>query len=494
MKKLTIILFVLIGLMIAFFIIKEYRQDLQQETVTPIYTVSPTIGSTRQTTVASSEIATESLQTSLIPLYPTEIFISAESVDLNGDEYYDQIVAVKNSGSSFIHVLIGLYNPFFKDYERSFELITDIELPHTFAFSVTDITGTHQNSLLISGFSTSGDSVLQAWLLNDELPAMQLELIADLKASGSIFIDQAIRGSSYAFDTNNGDSFPIWIYTADPNAVAGSLDQLHIMYDWDSTQRGYVQQSQELIPGRTVNIQELAKIQDGTEETFAGFLDGLWMSTSYSSDNMPFLFFDYENQEIVFLQNDTTESYIWQRSILRTNGILIYMTNKTIANLLRRVDISLVSVNEIRIRITDELNMPIESTSVWDGNYVKHTEHHTARQAHDTVSYIADILQSTADVRWQSDMGYDVSFSQTAYTAQNATVMQTGVFRIFQMHNQALIQFKSPDTHALLSGFYGIEIIEDESMSMILSPITMLANTIEYRSENPITLRIADSL
>ena len=69
----------------------------------------------------------------------------------------------------------------------------------------------------------------------------------------------------------DGESFPIWAYTSDDESPESSLDQLQIMYDWNKREQKYVEKVRTRITQKSITAQELAKIQDGTEKTFAAF-------------------------------------------------------------------------------------------------------------------------------------------------------------------------------------------------------------------------------
>ena len=125
--------------------------------------------------------------------------------------------------------------------------------------------------------------------------------------------------------------------------------------------------------GSRIAARELARIQDGTVETFADFLDGLWYKTSSAQSGIRYLFFDHAQKEVIFLYDDTEEVYAWEDSNLRRSGIYITTTNKSITNMQRRCDISLAGIDEVRIHIIDDVRMIIKENNLWDGSYRKMT-------------------------------------------------------------------------------------------------------------------------
>lgn len=466
MKKITLVLFALVGAFILVFaILKQLpKTDLKDTVYTK--TVIPSLSGAKPDIRPEDGFETEETgQTSLIPLSAGEILITAYSIDFDGDSYEDQIIALKTPDSRFIKVIVGLYNPLLNKYERSAEIPTDIEQVKTFFLSVSDITGTHENALIVTGYGIENQSRFQAWLPRKNASGFFLHEIADLYAAGTIFIQQKNRSDSYPLETVDGESFPVWAYTSDPNAPEGSLDQLQIMYDWSKTQKKYVKKVETKITEKSLTAQELSKIQDGTEETFAGFLNGIWLKPGKTPEHNRYLFFDYDKKEIIFFQHDRQELHTWERSTIRRNGILVYTTNQSISNISRRFDIALVSTDGIRIKVVDDLGMLISSETLWDGDYKKQSTDALfaarlpAPQEEKAPADIIAALQTTSRTVWKCDNGWDLSCSGGVYTAKNGGLTESGVFSLLNVFGEQLLQIKSRNAGGVFSGFYRTEII-----------------------------------
>ncbi|MFC2601355.1 MAG: pallilysin-related adhesin [Treponema lecithinolyticum] len=492
MKKLTIILFSLAAACVVFFAFKKYQSKINAQKAPSTKTIIPAAFGSQQGAANGANANTEELTlTSLIPLLTDETLIATYSIDFDQDGYDDQIVAVKTPDSQFIKVIVGLYNSLFNTYERSVELVTDIEQVKTFSLSAMDITGTHENALIITGYSTKNESLFEAWLPRKFFNKLALHKIADLQAEGTIFVQQRKRSDSYPLESEDGESFPIWAYTSDPGAAAGSLDQLQIMYDWSKAEEKYVQKVRSKIAGKRITAQELAKIQDGTESTFASFLNGLWVKPAETTEQSWFLFFDYDKKEIIFFQKDRQEIYMWGRSTLRRNGILVYTTNKSMTNISRRFDIALISTDEIRIKVTDDLGILINSETLWDGSYKKQNSSAfftgLVQKTEDSEDDAVKILQTENRSVWKCSNGWNISFTQSSYKAKNGSLSENGVYTELNTLNEKLLQFKSAKQNSSFSGFYRAEIIKPQSgtqtgspsIRISLSPVTVNALSIE---------------
>ncbi len=488
MKKLTTILFILISIVIAFFIIKETLGTADKKTNTFVSIDLTSNEDTSNNLQNNSIVADNGGIDVLVPLFPDEIVVTNISLDFNDDYYTDQIVAVKDSADPVIKILVCLFNPNFGSFERTYKIVTDIQQTDSFSLDVLDITGTHTNSIIASGLTENNESLLYAWLEQTNFSSVSFKQIAAIKADGTTLVHQIARNSSYAFSQEPGESFPIWAYTSVPGAAENSLDQIHIVYDWNPDTQEYEKQSEKLIYGKNINAQDLAKIFDGTEKTFGTFLNSTWVKTNANNETVS-IYFDYPQKTITFLNNDTAEIYNWESSIMRTNGMLIYTENVNVPTLLRRVGVTLVSANEIRIIATDSLTMVSAQNTLWDGTYKKqgiesslHSKNNISSKKEQLLEYVKEIV---LDKNWKSDFEHTIQFNDTTFSTQSGKEIKESAYTIFNEYNEIIMQCKNKD--GFLNGFYSIKIIEpteDLGMQLELTPVSIGATQLSS-SINP---------
>ena len=493
MKKLTAILFILISLVIAFFIIRESigQSDKGSESVVPFELTQQVTNNNKESIKSVSDIGEFNV---MIPLFPDEIAVSTLSLDFDDDYYPDQIVAVKDSADPFIKILVCLYNATYGTFERTYKITTVIEKMESFSLDVLDITGTHANSIIAYGLTESNESLLYAWLSELTDFTLKFKEIAAIKAEGTTLVHQIARSSSYAFSKEPGESFPIWAYTSVPGAPENSLDQMHIVYDWSEKNEKYEKQSEKLIYGKNINAQDLAKIFDGTEKTFGTFLNSTWVKTNSNGESVS-IYFNYPQRTIIFLNGDTAESYTWENSIMRTNGILIYTENVNVPTLLRRVGVTLVSADEIRVIATDALSLVTTPSTLWDGTYKKQG----IEQISDTFYFSnmpknEELLLSYKDIitskTWSSDFEHTIDFIDSVFTINIDTVQEVGAYTVFNEYNEILIQFKNQSEDGFLDGFYIASIIEEkeEPTQLVLTPVVLGATQLTPSIDSKIIL------
>jgi hypothetical protein len=428
----------------------------------------------------------------MFQLLQGETLLNTLTADFDNDGYDDQIVAVKRPNTPSIVVLTGLFNPLLSLYERSGEIVTTVTQVKTFTFYCMDITGEHKNALVYTGFTDSNQSVLQAFSGTIQNRLISFTKIADIKSDGTIFIQQVDRSSAYSLSLTTGSSFPIWVYTADDRSGAEALDQVQIMYDWDRFLEIYVKKSETYVPGKKIAAEALASIQDGTVETFSAFLEGLWYKTANTEEGIRYLFFNKNDEEIIFLLNDTEEVYSWASSTIRRNGVFISADNKSISNLSRRFDISLTGVDEIKIKVNDDVGMTIGTDTLWDGTYRKMSAAATMTTGKDTKSSDSTVAILASVPIWEDSDGTRVSFSENSYTAENASGQYQGGMSVLVAGDETILEFRSFSDTAFFSGSYKPVIQRDEAnqenISVRLIPVSITIAGFTQTGAEPIVL------
>lgn len=463
MKKRVIpVVFIVIAAVLAVVLINRkflYKPKIES---TAARVVTPQVSSTGKKTNTDTTLMTDgTAMTSLIPLHNDETLISIVSMDFNGDGLEDQVNAVRTAASPYISLVVGLYDAKKNVYERMAVIATKITQVKTFAYTGMDLTGEHRISLVYQGYAENGDSVLHAFFLANKAGKFNLQQIANFEADGTIFIQQLDRYDAYERSQSTGISFPIWVYSTDTSADPNGNDQLQTRYDWNPEEQQYVKAVQVRVAGSKMAAKELARIQDGTVKTFAGFLDGLWYKTDNDNSGMRYVFFDYDANEIIFLLDDVEEVYNWVNGTLRRNGIYISATNQEIQNLQRRVDISLISTDTITIKIQDDVRMLIGENTFWDGEYKKKSIESFAASLPKQVDYAAPFIESLEKgPRWKTADGSSILFKQGSYTVTGDAVNDEGDYTSENADEKPFIQFRSKTGTEWFTGSYLVSYAE----------------------------------
>lgn len=440
---LTVFAFVGVVLYRRYFAAAE-KPIVRARTVVPVATSERASGAEELSSIIdAAEI------TSFIELNSSEILLSSMTFDFDGDNFDDQIVAVRKSDSPYIYLIVAIYIPATNSYARVEELETGITRTRTFSYAGMDITGSHRAALVFQGVRDDGMNVMNIYHCNGAGMSREITLIGSFESDGTIFIQQFDRSVSYDLSQSSGNSFSVWVYSYDVGEInsqsGSSIGQIQTEYTWNVAAGRYVQSDRRYVEGAVLAEEERAKILDGTIETFAGFMDGLWYKISNEGESIRFLYFDYGNREIVFLYADAQEIYRWEDSNLNRNGMYLTSSNAEISNLQRRFDITLASIDTVQMHIIDDVRTLIREATVWDGEYRKMTSSNTLVSVTDKKNSLSLEIKNILEGRgkWLVN-GSDVfSFSSARYSFVFGSNENTGAYSIYPVGDATVIQFRS---------------------------------------------------
>ena len=432
MKRLVLIIFVIVAISLGLVFFMEDSQETTSQGVTRSQTVIPQTTAQKHETVKVQKEEAEDTLVSLVPLNSDETLWGTLSIDFDGDGYDDQINTIKKMTSLYLQILVGLYNPYKGQYERSAIIDTEIIQIRTFSYSCMDFVGNHKNFLMYSGFLEDNDTVMKFFSPEKHDTTLVLNLVGDFRSDSTIFVQQLERHESYESQKANGVSFPVWVYRSDTSAGSNTLDQIQTRYIWDMASGKYVKDVETRVQESKASSTELNKILDGTLASFQNHLEGLWYFTN--SNEAQFMFFNPREEEIIFQADNAQEVYTWVSSTLRRNGIYITAINSSINNLTRRIDITISGTDEIKVRNQDDVLMTISEKALWDGDYKKQPV--TASTKDSQAQEILHLLEGQK--HWLVEGVTKMEIVNGTYNSSLVTGMITSTF----CNEQEVIQFR----------------------------------------------------
>ena len=244
-------------------------------------------------------------------------------------------------------------------------------------------------------------------------------------------------------------------------------------------------------------LKELAKIQDGTVETFANYLNGLWYKTDNEEDEIRYIFLDYKNAEVIFLAGDAQEVYNWQNSNLYRNGIYLSTVNASIENLRRRFDISLTGLDEMRVHVYDDVRMRIGADALWNGNYKKMKSANEFPSNEIDTTDLEELRSRLEEIKeWSAPDGALIAFKNGLYTIQSESARESGVYFVSKIQSAFVIQFNSQSSDRYIGNVYLIRYgtktvepsakekrrgkkatVQEDKDTLILQPAEIMSNT-----------------
>jgi hypothetical protein len=448
MKKtviLTLFVLILTGLFV-WLLVNRGNLPLSGEKHQTARTIIPLADNENTGTAKSSLDNTtfdESRAQPLIVLDKDETFLQALSVDINKDGTQDQICAIKKNSEPNIYLVPGIQNPQNGDYTRLQAIRTGVTQTRTLLFYSIDIIGDRTNSLVCSGMTAENLQLLAVYIpVTGSDGKLAFSAVADLRSDGSISIQETYRSDAYNLGLTGGDSYPIYTYSSDPDAP-DTLNQIERIYRWDKTLKRYELSSQSKIEGKRIESKLMNKLQDGDIGSFENFLGGLWYMTSTSDSKSRYIFFDTAEREIIFHNGATEEIYTREAGSSRRYGTYLTTRNKSISSIRRLIDIELTGIDEIRVKVQEDVKLKIGVDSDWDGVYRKMTANSTAGVAVSASSTVA--LQKLLDSSpndWVSSDGQIFRTDANSYTLVQPDSTESGQFALIAVTGKPVIQLR----------------------------------------------------
>lgn len=334
------------------------RQNMQQQRQWPDTLGAAGMGYPPPAFSAGSTAMPAIAESSLVPLDADEQILASLMADVDGDSFPDQVLAVNRNGS--VKIVFVRYNSASSLYTRDKEGTVNAQ---NISLSVMDMTGDHNMEIIVHGTSLSTDGNGQYATMDVFSTGEELKKIGDFKAD-SIYIDAIDRTAAYNLSQAAGAPYHVWTYQDEADGR-----QTRIEWNYSAKENKYIAIARQRLAASDVKEREMAHIRS-TISSFNNFLNGLWCREE-NTDGNRFVYFDKSAKEIIFVYQNTEELYVWQAGSLRGRTAVVTATNAAIKTMHRRLDVSVMSMDEIHFRITDDIRIVQNDTSAWDGTYRK---------------------------------------------------------------------------------------------------------------------------
>jgi len=284
----------------------------------------------------------------------------------------EQFVAFVNSTDAERKVYITYisYDERTQSYKRLWNASTAATRPETITLSSDDLVGDRNDCIIVTGMNSRNDHTMTIFRRNPLRTDSAFNKIAELQIDGSIKIQEIKRSLAYQQGITKGQSYNIAAYGHD-NSSSNILDQIETVYSFNPANEQYEQTGVSRIPGSQIEQQQLRELLSGTTGVFENFIHDLWyyVSPQGTIDLRQYVYFDPVSKEIVFFGDETQQVFHWQNSSHTRYGLYIRSQNTSISTLLRFIDIELESLDSIRLRVTEDVQLKIAVYTTWDGSY-----------------------------------------------------------------------------------------------------------------------------
>lgn len=462
-KKTLYILSVIlvVGLLSAsiYFSKKNKIQIANPTTKTIIPETSYKMGNRETKTISNSD---NSGTESFVELTNDEIFVDAISGDLNSDGVDDQIIAIKKLLDPFVYLIVSIQDPITQKRERIEEIRTTITQPKSLTFYLMQLE--NENLVLsYSGITSDNGQSLSLYTITKTETGLNFVQIADVHADIQVRLQQIGNPQN----NNNLSSYKILTYNSDVSAP-NTFNQIQTEYLWNVKTAKYEKGREQIIPGEKIESQLLRKLQTGNTDSFMEFLSELWYQNGNTAKSNRSIYLDKKDRTIIFKLENIEEIYEIKSILPRRYGLYFTTHNKSIPNIIRRVDFEIKGVDEIQVRvIEDVLRIKFGTASLWNGSYKKNinvvqTEKLKAK------NYAEQIRKTIRDDTkiWKTQNGSSIIFNKdNKYSLIKGEKEETGYFTTITSGDKTILQLKTVNG---INKFYLISYAEKNNRQTII--------------------------
>jgi hypothetical protein len=394
-----------------------------------------------------------------------------------------------------IYLTYIYYDERTQSYIRLWNESTAATRPETITLFSDDLIGDRNDCIIVTGMNNRNDHTMTIFRRNLSRTDRTFNKIAELQIDGSIKIQEIKRPLAYQQGITTGQSYNIAAYGHDSSS-SNILDQIETIYSFNSGNEQYEQTGVSKIPGSQVEQQRLRELLSGTKGVFENFIHDLWyyVSPQGTIDSRQYLYFDPVGKEIVFYGDETQQVFYWQNSTSTRYGLYVRSQNMSISTLLRFIDIELESLDSIRLRVNEDVQLKIAFTATWDGSY--------RRAGTANLQEAKPAVKPGVDALYDSPWGRLQFYKNGEYTTnssdqQNVRIAASpaakkGNYVFFKIKEQELVELR-PDASSepLQEGQTGRMIYKVDTAangSINLSHVRLGTSGIQDMFEPPVTL------
>ncbi len=445
-------------------------------------TIIPSASSKLEVTETKNDTELEQADAKIfLELSNDEIFVDAISGDLNSDGVEDQIVAVKKLLDPFVYLIISVQDPITQKRNRIEEIRTTITQPKSLTFYIME----PENSpplLFYSGITSDNGQHLSLYIITKNEDSLSFRQIADLHADIQIRLQET--EARYGNETGLS-AYKILAYNSDP-LKPNTLNQIQTEYVWNSKTGNFEKGREQNIPGEKIESQLLQKLQTGNTESFMEFLSELWYQVENGKKSGRTIYLDKNNKNIIFNLDTIEEIYEIKSTLSRRYGLFFLTNNKSIPNIIRRVEVEIKGIDEIQIRIIEDVaRIKFGAASLWNGIYKKNAgmgqpeELETAMPPEAIRKKITD-----SEIKWESQNGTTISFGGNKYILEKDEKIENGYFNTIGINDKTILQIKKETG---VNKFYLINFKEkNKKQVIVLTGIKLNMNEITPTGDEPL--------
>ncbi|MDR2759185.1 MAG: pallilysin-related adhesin [Spirochaetaceae bacterium] len=365
-----------------------------------------------------------------LPLERGETAVAVLTQNFDDDPPDEHIIACRNflETEGPVYIIYIDTEPLSGEYKRIWSTPTVVTRPGEISLLVMDIIGDQGICILLSGMNSAGEETLTVFRKMNFPPAADNQGDAERLEREQPFskiAELSINGSISVLETERSPGRPRAIAANGRDYESyNALDRVEIIYTYNPAAGLYEQSRLTKVPGAQIEQRRIQELLSGNSGKFEQYIEGLWyfVNSQGQPEQEQYIYFDYSNKEIIFYGDETEQIFVWQNSILTWYGLYLATQNSSVTTLKRFIAVELESLDNLQIRVTEDVQLKIGISAPWDGVYrraeslKKQPEAASSIPPHIEAVYAGSIGRLTLQKNGTYELYYMDSYKKGNYT------------------------------------------------------------------------------
>jgi hypothetical protein len=424
--------------------------------------ITPREGGLTSVTDQNGQMAWDESKNTRIPMEDGEIVFAVLNSDSEENIAEDQFVVFGNTSDAAREIYLTYigFDEESRRYKRMWNIPVAATRTETISIFNQDIIGDRNNCVIVTGMNNRSEHTMTVFRRRSYTTNHTFDKIAELQIDGSIIIQETGRSLAYQQGITRGQSYNIATYGHD-NLSNNILDQIETIYSFNPDIGQYAQTSVSRIPGSQIEQRQLREILSGVPGVFENFINDLWyyVSPQGTVDTRQYIYFDPSGREIIFYGDEAQQVFNWHNSSYTRYGLYIRSQNISISTLLRFIDIELESLDSIKLRVIEDVQLKISVSTSWDGSY--------RRAGAVALKESASSVRPAVNAVYDSSLGRIQFFNTGDYTINSGNTVRKGRYVFYKVDDYELLEFRATEkTENENRMIYKVETVGNSSMSL----------------------------
>lgn len=406
------------------------------------------------------------------------------NINLDDDEIEEQVILASplNEDKDVFRIYIADFDEQRGEYSELFTDLISYNNLNLASIETDDLTGDHLQEVIITGIDTKDQQVMEVFKIMQGKEAGDIEVreVFSQAVDGDFEIIQSERGNDYKIEELKGESFSLEIQKKNPDDDKNLIVE---SYKWNEDSVLYELSSSEKVRISSLSNENLLNFYRGSSEDYLEFLSGPWFKTKdlygNPTHNMSEIFQLLPDEKtLTFYSGDIQESFVWteQNEPVKYRHALSFWEVRN--NILRSMYFNI----SIYINSFESIQIKIRGNQRWGGTYTQLSDN-LQKALTDTSRENSLLSEMEIKGLYKTNLNSEILFDSPEYILREEGVETKGIFTIFELDNDTILQMKELSENGLTKDVrtYKMDYSETSDDLRIIRTITLQKGELRSR-------------